>query len=181
MFTSSYRLCYWMDLQEFKSKVLPAKQKLYRLASYMLQNKEEAEDILQDVFLKLWTNKHKLNAYASVEAYAMCICKNLCLDKLKAQKKKKMVDVTDLQLNSEDVSPYQQYELTDQVSKVQELLEILPENQKLVLHLRDVEGYSFEELEQITGLTLNNLRVVLSRARKSVRDGLLKIENYEVG
>lgn len=147
----------------------------------MLQNKEEAEDILQDVFLKLWTNKHKLDAYTSVEAYAMCICKNLCLDRLKARKGKNMVDLTDLQINSEAVSPYQQSELNDQVDKVQELLGALPENQKVVLHLRDVEGYSFEELEQITGLTLNNLRVVLSRARKSVRDGLLKIENYEVG
>jgi RNA polymerase sigma factor (sigma-70 family) len=170
-----------MDLQEFKSKVFPAKQKLYRLAACMLQNKEEAEDILQDVFLKLWTNKHKLNAYASVEAYAMCICKNLCLDKIKALKRKNMVDVTDLQLHSGEVTPYQRYELSDQISQVQILLEGLPENQKLVLHLRDVEGYSFEELEQITGLSLNNLRVVLSRARKSVRDGLLKIENYEVG
>ena len=170
-----------MDLQEFKTKVLPAKQKLYRLAKCMLQNKEEAEDILQDVFLKLWTNKHKLEAYTSIEAYAMCICKNLCLDKLKVGKGKYMVDVTDLQVNAKEVNPYQKFELTDQVEKVQELLAALPENQKMVLHLRDVEGYSFEELEQITGLTLNNLRVVLSRARKSVRDGLLKIENYEVG
>ncbi|MGV3540841.1 MAG: RNA polymerase sigma factor [Rufibacter sp.] len=167
-----------MDLQEFKSKVLPSKQKLYRLALFMLQNKEEAEDTLQDVFLKLWMNKHKLHAYASIEAFAMSITKNLCLDKLKSRKNKQMVDVTDMELNSQEQTPYQRYELADQVSKVQELVKELPEQQRVILHLRDVEGYSYEEVEQVTGLNVNAIRVALSRARKSVRDGLLKMENY---
>ncbi len=170
-----------MDIQEFKIKVLPAKNKLFRLANFMLQNKEEAEDILQDVFLKLWTNKHKLHAYNSVEAFAMSITKNLCLDKLKSQKRKQMVDVQDMELRASEANPYQRFEQADNVQKVQELLETLPEQQKLVLHLRDVEGCSFEEIEQITNLTINNIRVLLSRARKSVRDGFLKLENYEMG
>ena len=168
-----------MDLLEFKQKVLPAKHKLYRLAAFLLQNREEAEDVLQDVFLKLWTNKEKLDACNSIEAFAMSVTKNLCLDKLKAKKKKHMVDVTELELDSQAASPYQSYELADSVNKVQDLLSMLPEQQRLVLHLRDVEGYTFEEMEQITNLTVNNMRVILSRARKSVRDGYLKLENYE--
>ncbi len=167
-----------MDLEEFKTKVLPAKQKLYRMALFMLQNKEEAEDILQDVFLKLWTNKHKLHAYASIEALAMSITKNLCLDKLKAKKNKPLVDVADLEMGTPEANPYQLLEQTDLVRKVQELLKNLPEQQRLVLHLRDVEGYSYEEIEQVTGLHVNVLRVNLSRARKSVREGLLKMEKY---
>ena len=169
-----------MDLQEFKTKVLPAKQKLYRLAMFLLHDKEEAEDVLQDVFLKLWTQKDKLHAYNSLEALAMSMAKNLCLDKLKSRKRKQMVDVAGMDLSSGDATPYQHSELTDSMSKVQQLVTTLPEQQKLVLHLRDVEGYSFEEIEQITNLTVNNLRVILSRARKSVRDGYLKLENYEV-
>ncbi|WP_018476227.1 RNA polymerase sigma factor [Pontibacter roseus] len=170
-----------MELQEFKTKVLPAKQKLYRLALFLLHDKEEAEDMLQDVFLKLWTQKDKLHAYNSIEAFAMSITKNLCLDKLKSRKRKQMVDVADMDIRSGDATPYQHSELADSMSKVNMLLAALPEQQKLVLHLRDVEGYSFEEIEQITNLTVNNLRVILSRARKSVRDGYLKLENYEVG
>ncbi|MBC3540720.1 RNA polymerase sigma factor [Rufibacter sediminis] len=169
-----------MDLQEFKTKVLPAKQKLYRMALFLLQNKEEAEDILQDVFLKLWSNKHKLHAYASIEAFAMSITKNLCLDKLKSRKHKHMVDVVGMELDSAEANPYQRYELTDQVNKVQELVKLLPEQQRLILHLRDVEGYGYEEIEQVTGVKVNAIRVALSRARKSVRDGLLKMENYAV-
>ncbi|GAB3202941.1 RNA polymerase sigma-70 factor (ECF subfamily) [Pontibacter aydingkolensis] len=170
-----------MDLLEFKQRVLPARQKLYRLAAFLLQNREEAEDVLQDVFLKLWTNKEKLGACNSIEAFAMRVTKNLCLDRLKAKKRKHMVDVAELELelNSEGVSPYKSYELADSINKVQELVSILPEQQRLILHLRDVEGYTFEEMEQITNLTVNNMRVILSRARKSVRDGFLKLENYE--
>jgi RNA polymerase sigma-70 factor (ECF subfamily) len=170
-----------MDLQEFKIKVLPAKQKLYRLAVLLLHDKEEAEDVLQDVFLKLWTQKDKLHAYNSIEAFAMSMAKNLCLDKLKSRKRKQMVDVAGMDLSSGDATPYQYSEQTDSMSNVQRLVETLPEQQKLVLHLRDVEGYTFEEIEQITSLTVNNLRVILSRARKSVRDGFLKLENYELG
>ena len=181
MFSQPRRLCYWMDIQEFKTKVLPAKNKLYRLAHFLLQNKEEAEDILQDVFLKLWTNKHKLHAYNSIEAFAMTITKNLCLDKLKQAKRKQWVDIEDMNLRAPDATPDQRFEQTDNAQKVQELLETLPEQQKLVLHLRDVEGFSFEEIEQITNLTINNIRVLLSRARKNVRDGFLKLENYEMG
>ncbi|WP_210462286.1 RNA polymerase sigma factor [Rufibacter roseolus] len=169
-----------MDLQEFKTKVLPAKQKLYRMALFLLQNKEEAEDILQDVFLKLWSNKHKLHAYASIEAFAMSVTKNLCLDKLKGRKNKHMVDVVDMELDSLEVNPYQRYEQTDQVNKVLELVNLLPEQQRLILHLRDVEGYGYDEIEQVTGINVNAIRVALSRARKSVRDGLLKMENYAV-
>ncbi|AMM50668.1 RNA polymerase subunit sigma-24 [Rufibacter sp. DG15C] len=169
-----------MDLQEFKTKVLPGKQKLYRLALFLLQNKEEAEDILQDVFLKLWSNKHKLHAYASIEAFAMTVTKNLCLDRIKARKHKYMIDVVDLELGSHDANPHQRYELADQVSKVQELLQLLPEQQRLILHLRDVEGYDYPEIEQVTGANVNAIRVALSRARKSVRDGLLKMEDYAI-
>ena len=170
-----------MDIQEFKDKVLPAKHKLYRLANFMLQNKEEAEDILQDVFLKLWTNKHKLHAYNSIEAFAMSITKNLCLDKMKANKRKQQVDVLDMEIDSNEANPYQRFELADSISKVQNLLTALPDQQKLILHLRDVEGCSFEEIEQVTKLSINNIRVILSRARKNVRDGYLKMENYELG
>jgi len=170
-----------MDLQEFKSTVLPAKQKLYRLAVFLLHDREEAEDVLQDVFLKLWTSRHKLQAYASIEAFAMTVTKNLCLDRLKTNKRKRQVDVTGLELRSEEATPYQHSEMADSMSKIQGLLATLPEQQKLILHLRDVEGCSFEEIEQITDLTVNNIRVILSRARKSIRDGFLKLENYEVG
>ncbi|MFD3002799.1 RNA polymerase sigma factor [Pontibacter toksunensis] len=170
-----------MDLEEFKSKVFPAKQKLFRLAVSMLRDREEAEDTLQDVFVKLWSKRQELNSYTSIEAFAMTVTKHLCLNKLKAGKLRRQVDITGMELGSSEANPYQRFEHTDSLNKVQGLMESLPEQQKFILHLREIEGCSFEEIEQITNLTINNIRVILTRARKSVQDGYLKLENYEVG
>lgn len=170
-----------MDLQTFKQKVLPTKDKLFRLAKSMLRHHEEAEDALQEVFLKLWSNQHKLEACKSIEAFAMTVTKNLCLDKLKVKAPKHLADVTEMEIDSGTNSPHLSYELHNSADVMRRLVDQLPEQQRLILHLRDVEGYSFEEIEQITQLPLNTIRVNLSRARKLVRDRFLKIENYEVG
>lgn len=170
-----------MELQEFKHKVLPAKDRLFRLAKLFLRNREEAEDTTQEVLLRLWTNRQKLDTYHSVEALAVSMTRNLCLDKLKFQKNKKMVDTDVLEANADYATPYRQVELSDSAGLMRRLFNDLPEQQKLILHLRDVEDYSFEEIEQVTGLSINNIRVILSRARKSVRESYLKTNDYEAG
>ncbi|QNF33882.1 sigma-70 family RNA polymerase sigma factor [Adhaeribacter swui] len=170
-----------MDLQTFKQKVLPTRDKLFRLAKTMLRHHEEAEDALQEVFLKLWSNQQKLEACQSVEAFAMTVTKNLCLDKLKVKAPKHLADVAELEIDSGAQSPHVSYELSNSAEVMRQLVDQLPEQQKLILHLRDVEGYSFEEIEQITQLPINTIRVNLSRARKWVRERYLKIEKYEVG
>lgn len=167
-----------MDLHEFKQKILPAKDKLYRLAKGFLRNREDAEDLLQDVLLKLWTNKQTLDTYHSVEALAMTTTKNMCLDQLRARKYRRAVDIDGHEVDSGYTSPDKLAELSDSESLMQRLMDALPEQQKWVLHLREVEGYSYEEMEELTGLNVNNLRVILSRARKSMRDGYLKVEAY---
>lgn len=77
-----------MHVQDFKTKILAVKDKLYRLAYLLLQDKEDAEDILQEVCLKLWTGNDKINSYRSFEAFSMCMTKNLCLDHLKKIKRR---------------------------------------------------------------------------------------------
>ncbi|MBD2753627.1 RNA polymerase sigma factor [Spirosoma validum] len=171
-----------MDLQAFKQRILPVQGRLFRLAQLFLRNREEAEDALQDVLLRLWTNRQQLDAYHSVEALAVQMTKNLCLDKLKAHNKRKMSDDAELLgVQSDGVSPYQQVEFADSADLIRNLIDTMPDQQKLILHLRDVEEYSFEEIEQITGLSVNNIRVILSRARQRLRDNYVKANDYEAG
>ncbi|QHW01120.1 RNA polymerase sigma factor [Spirosoma endbachense] len=171
-----------MDLQAFKQRILPVQGRLFRLASMFLRNREEAEDAMQDVLLRLWTNRQQLDAYHSVEALAVQMTKNLCLDRLKSPTRQKMTDDSSLQtIQSETVSPYRQTELADSAVLINRLMNELPEQQKFILHLRDVEEYSFEEIEQLTGLSVNNIRVILSRARQRLRDSYLKANDYEAG
>lgn len=169
-----------MDLHAFKQRILPVQNRLFRLATLFLRNREDAEDALQDVLLRLWSNRQQLDTYQSVEAVAVQMTKNLCLDRLKAHTRLKAVDHADLgSVAAEQPSPYRQTELTDSASQLRRLMDDLPEAQKLVLHLRDVEEYSFEEIEQVTGLSINTIRVTLSRARQRLRDGYLKLNDYE--
>jgi RNA polymerase sigma factor (sigma-70 family) len=103
-----------MDLQAFKQKVLPVQGRLFRLAKLFLRNREEAEDALQEVLMRLWTKRQQLDSYNSVEALAVQMTRNLCLDKLKSHANRTMEGNTDLtNVHAEGVSPYQQTELSD--------------------------------------------------------------------
>jgi RNA polymerase sigma-70 factor (ECF subfamily) len=91
-----------------------------------------------------------------------------------------MVDVTYLDVDSGYETPYKSLERQDDMNTMYAIFEELPHQQKLIMHLRNVEGYSFEEIEQITGLSINNIRVILSRARQQVKENYLKLNNYEI-
>ncbi len=149
------------------------------MARLLLGSREEAEDALQDVLLRLWDNRLQLSAYQSVEALAVRITRNLCLDRLKYRHNKKMVAVEKLAAAADARTPEQLAELSDSTRLMQRLYAELPEAQRVVLHLREVEEYSYEEIEQVTGMNVNNIRVTLSRARKQVRENYLKINAYE--
>ncbi|MEO6285871.1 MAG: sigma-70 family RNA polymerase sigma factor [Dyadobacter sp.] len=171
-----------MDLQAFNQRILPVQGRLFRLAQMFLRNREEAEDAIQDVFLRLWVNRQQLETYQSIEALAVQMTKNICLDRLKSHHKQKTSGDADmLSLQADDVSPYRQVENTDSAGLIHRLIGELPEQQKLVLHLRDVEEYTLEEIEQVTGLSNANIRVILSRARQKLRDNYLKANDYEAG
>lgn len=171
-----------MELQAFKQRILPVQGRLFRLARLFLRNREEAEDALQDVLLRLWTNRQQLDSYQSLEALAVQMTKNLCLDKLKSQTRRQASDDTLLpDIQSHELSPERQLELADSAELMRTLMNALPDQQKLILHLRDVEEYTFEEIEAVTGLSINNIRVILSRARQRLRDSYAKANNYETG
>jgi len=169
-----------MDLLAFKQRILPVQHRLFRLATLFLRNREDAEDALQDVLMRLWSNRQQLDTYHSVEALAVQMTKNLCLDRLKAHSRQKPIDNVDLSsVAATQLSPYRQAELVDSRDQIRRLMNELPEIQKLILHLRDVEEYSFEEIEQVTGLSVNTIRVTLSRARQRLRNGYVKLNDYE--
>lgn len=173
-----HRLTNVMTTEEFKSEVLPIKNKLYRFALRLMGETEEAQDIVQEIFLRLWSGKEKLKEYRSIEAFAMTMTRNLCLDKIKSPSaKKEILDETNEMIDNR--TPYHKAELSDTMKMVRQVMESLPEQQKMVIHMRDVEECDFDEIAEVLGLSLNNVRVNLSRARKKIRDTLIKLNNYE--
>lgn len=170
-----------MTKEQFKTTVMPSKGKLFRIAVSLLSNRHEAEDTLQDVYLKLWNMREKLPEYNSVEALAVTMTKNLCLDKLRSYRHRKQDDteVENMHVKAGILDPELQMELSESSISIHRLVQQLPEQQQLVMHLRDIEHYSYDEIETMTGLSRNSIRANLSRARKKVRQQYLKQQNYE--
>jgi RNA polymerase sigma-70 factor (ECF subfamily) len=167
-----------MTAEQFHNDVFPLKHPLYRFARRMLKSTADAEDIVQEVMVRLWIRREKLESYRNLEAFAMTITKNLCLDKMK-RKGYRTDALTDNNIPQGVPSPYTVVETSDSMQLVQELMDQLPEQQRMIIHLRDVEGYPYDQIGEILDMTENAIRVNLSRARKKIRDGLSKLYTYE--
>jgi len=168
-----------MQKQEFLELVLPMKDKVYRLAKRILVSHDEAQDAVQEVFIKLWNGKANLNNYSKPEAFAMTMTKNYCLDRLKS---KQASNLTIVHQNYKDNNSGTDrlLEAKDGMGMVFEIMKKLPDQQRIILQLRDVEEYDFKEIAEILEMNETAIRVNLSRARKAVREELIKKYNYGI-
>ncbi|QGY45593.1 sigma-70 family RNA polymerase sigma factor [Maribellus comscasis] len=166
-----------MVARDFKTRVLPVSKKLLRFATHFLKDEDEARDVVQDVFLKLWQKRDTLGEIENIEAFAMRMTRNRCLDVIRANKVVPIDAETDRKLKEESVDVHKQVELSETAAQIQKLINTLPDLQRTVMQLRDIEQMSYEEIAEATDLKINAIRVNLSRARKKVRDEFLKINS----
>ncbi len=166
-----------MPASLFKQLLLPLYPRLHRVALRLLGNVEDAEDMVQEVYMKLWSKRDALPEVKDVEAYCVTLTKNMCVDRLRLAEVEE-VDVETMTLPiaaTDDVA--RRIEERDTVEHVKAFVVTLPENQQRVITLRDMEERSFEEIEQMTGLTAVNVRALLSRARKAIRE---RFKSYNI-
>ena len=166
-----------MDSKEFKIRVLPVGNKLHRYAAGILKDIHEAEDIVQEIFLRLWNMRQKLGEVRNIDAFAFRMTRNLCLDRLRASKPSLIDDKLEIVLRNmeaADIDPENELIINDTMREVQRLIEKLPEQQQTAMYLRDVEGYSNEEIAEIMDIEVNAVRVNVSRARRNVRESMIK-------
>jgi len=158
-----------MHSERFKDEVIPLQNSLYRFAKALLHDTFEAEDAVQEVFTKLWSKKDSLAEVENIKAFAFTMTRNLCLDKIKLRKQT-VSEVEKNMLLVTDFNPHELTEIKDTAVIVQNIIKYLPEQQRLIIHLRNVEELSFEEIEQLTSMSINSIRVTLSRARKTINE-----------
>jgi RNA polymerase sigma-70 factor (ECF subfamily) len=168
-----------MTQAEFLTLVLPFKDKVFRLAKRLLVSNEEAEDATQEILMKLWNNKEGIGEYRNVEAFSMTMTKNFCLDRLKS-KQAQNLKIVHSNYQDNNVSLQKQVEARDSVDWVAKIIEELPEQQKMVLQLRDIEEYEFEEIAKVLDMNETAIRVSLSRARKTIREKLTNTHSYGI-
>lgn len=151
---------------------------IYRLVLSITSDSAEAEDIVQDVFERIWLIRDKVLNSTFPRAYACRIAHNLAIDRERIKKRRQTFSVND-EITTNDITI--SAELSDIASITQQAIASLPEKQRLAIHLRDVEGYEIEEIAEVLGGDNTSVRMNLSRARKSVREELIKTMNYGVG
>lgn len=168
-----------MVARDFKSSVLPVSKKLLRFATHFLKDEELARDVVQDVFLKLWQKRETLDEVENIEAFAMRMTRNRCLDILRNNKVVPIDEETDRRLKAKTVDVHSKVELSETANQIARLIGKLPDLQRNVMQMRDIEQLSYDEIAEATGLQVNAIRVNLSRARKKVRDEFLKMNENE--
>lgn len=168
-----------MKQSEFLNMVMPLKDKVFRFSKRLLVSTEEAEDATQELFLKLWRNREKISSYKNIEAFAMTMTKNYCFDRLKSKQASNM-SLVHSNYKEKGTSLDKRTELSDSVSIVHKLIDNLPEQQRMIIQLRDVEQYEFEEIGKMLDIKPTAVRVALSRARKTIREQLIKQHNYGI-
>lgn len=164
-----------MELEKFKSDVVPLRNKLQNVAKNMLANEVDAEDAVQETFLRLWNQRSQLSNHPNVGGFAMQTLKNICIDKLRAERHNVSLDGISIAGNS--ITPYTYTEQQDSVLIIRNIIDSLPETQRHIITLRDVDGYELGEIAAIIGSEESTVRVNLSRARKAVRDKFLSMNN----
>lgn len=168
-----------MNQNEFVQLISPFKDKVFRVAKRLLVSTEEAEDATQEVLVKLWNRNSELNTYNSVEAVAMTMTKNYCLDQLKS-KRAGNLKIVHNNFTDREASLQQKVEDQDSLNWVEKVINQLPEQQRLIIQMRDIEQYEFEEIAKILDMNETAIRVALSRGRKTIREFMSKTHSYGI-
>ncbi|HEY9551741.1 MAG TPA: RNA polymerase sigma factor [Prevotella sp.] len=163
----------------FRNDVLPLKNVLYRLAFRITLNSAEAEDIVQDTLIKVWNKRDEWSEIGSMEAFCLTVCRNLSLDRIKKMDNQNdSLDDTNIERTDTASNPYEDATHKDRIELVQRLVNGLPEKQRSCMQLRDFEGKPYKEIAEILGITEEQVKVNIFRARQAVKEKFQKLDNY---
>ena len=156
-----------MTREEFKAKFLPLSDGLFRIALHYLEDVSDAQDAVQDVFIKLWNSQDKLDGVKNPEAYSYTLIKNTCIDRLR--RARKTVQPGELEERSGDDPPDKELSDKEALRKALACIDELPEKQREIVRLRIFEELEYDEIAEKLVISEINTRVQLSLARKTLK------------
>ena len=161
----------------FRNDVLPLKDVLYRLPLRITLRHEDAEDIVQDTLMKVWNKRDDWENLESIEAYSLTVCRHLALDRIK-RKDRQNESLDDIHLNhtAGQVNPYEQMLQRDRLELVKRIVNALPEKQRTCMQLRDFEGKSYKEISAVMGISEDQVKINIFRARQAVKQKYQQLE-----
>lgn len=166
-----------MDRNEFANKIMKYKDSMFRFAMSYLHSEPEAKDVVQDVLMKLWETRNELGEKKNLEAWCMTLTRNKSLDALKraGRKRTSSLELMNHHAGSENSSPLKAYSDKESMNYIKNALDSLPEKQVATFTLRDMQGYSYLEIGDMLGLSIDQVKVNIHRARKALKKELSKV------
>ncbi|MCB0666585.1 MAG: RNA polymerase sigma factor [Saprospiraceae bacterium] len=167
-----------MSLQTFTNEVLPLKDKLYRFSLRIVHSPQEAEDVVQEIMIKVWDKREEWNNWSSIEAMCMTMTRNLSIDRTRS-KHRKLGEIPDgFDVVEDSASPEQATSSKDLMNHIRKIMDLLPEKQKSIIQLRDIEGYTYQEIADLLEIPLSQVKVNVHRARLFLKKEILKSSDY---
>lgn len=164
----------------FRDDILPLKDLLYRLALRITRGSNEAEDIVQETMIKVWNRRDQWQEIESIEAFSLTICRNLSLDWLRHRGL--IDDSTDSDAavlpDTRSRNPLEYAQQSDSVEQIRRIVDALPEKQRSCVQLRDFEGKSYKEISSVLGISEEQVKVNIFRARQTIKQQFTKLNNY---
>ena len=164
-----------MDAREFKQRFMPFHRRLYRVGYHLTGNAQDAEDLLQDTYLRLWQKRDDLKEEAVTEAYLITLMRNLYRDQRRLKRVDTSEDIDDHAEPPDERSLAETIEATDEAQQMGTLMDGLPERDRHILQMHLVEDKSYEEMEQDTGLSQGNLRIIMMRTKQKLKEQYIKL------
>ena len=162
----------------FRNDILPLKDKLYRLALRITLDSAEAEDIVQDTMIRVWNKRDEWAQFNSIEAFCLTVARNLAIDRSQKSEAQNIELTTETQEMSDGSTPERQLERSEQMDLVRKLINELPEKQRTIIQLRDIEEKSYKEIADVMQLTEDQVKVTLFRARQRIKAKYNEIQIY---
>lgn len=162
----------------FRNDILPLKDKLYRLAFRITLDSAEAEDVVQDTLIRVWNKRDEWSQVESIEAYCLTIARNLAIDRSQKMEARNTELTSEVREMPDTLTPYDQLAQDEQMQLIHRLVNGLPEKQRTIMQLRDIEGKSYKEIANILQITEEQVKVNLFRARQKIKQRYTEIEDY---
>ena len=167
-----------MQQLSFREDILPLKDKLFRLALRITLNRAEAEDVVQDVLLEVWSKRDEWKQWESIAAYCLVVTRNLSIDRTEKKENQTVELSTNDEQTSDQSTPHNILVREEQMHLIHQMINRLPDKQRLAMHLRDIEGKNYKEIATILNMTEEQVKINLFRARQKVKQWFTEVDKY---
>lgn len=158
-------------MNDFRKIWIPLADRFYRVAYHLLESRDDAEDAVQELYLKILSIPGKLVYVRDPAAYGITLLKNICIDRIRRRESRRAEQLEDF-MAADASGPERKMTEKDTLARVIKEMERLPEKQAKVLRMRALEGLEYDEIARRTGLSQVNIRVLISMARKTLKKSI---------